>query len=132
MRNQAVERARRLLGTRFRAQGRDPLLGLDCLGLAMIAFDIDGATIRRDYRLGGDHSRELIAGLAGQFRRVARSQQRAGDLMLIRVTAEQYHLAIRTPAGFIHADARRGVVETPGEPHWPVKAIFRKRMRGRN
>ena len=129
MSNDAVERALTLLGTRFRAQGRDPRLGLDCLGLAMIAYRVDGTVIRRDYRLSGDHRRELMAGLVGRFRRVAPSQQRAGDLMLIRVAADQYHLAIRTPAGFVHADARRGVVETPGVPAWPVVATYRKRVR---
>ena len=129
MSNDAVERALGLLGTRFRAQGRDPQLGLDCLGLAMFAYRIDGGTIRRDYRLSGDHRRELMAGLASGFRRVSPSCERAGDLMLIKVAADQNHLAIRTPAGFVHADARRGVVETPGKPAWPVVATFRRRTR---
>ncbi|MBA2334702.1 MAG: peptidoglycan endopeptidase [Blastocatellia bacterium] len=129
MSNDAVDRARSLIGTRFRAQGRDPQLGLDCLGLAMIAHCIDGAKIRRDYRLSGDHRRELMAGLASGFRRVPPSQQRAGDLMLIRVATDQYHLAVRTPAGFVHADARRGVVETPGPPAWSVVATYRRRVR---
>ena len=129
MSKDVVERARSLVGTRFRAQGRDPRLGLDCLGLAMIAYCIDGAKIRRDYRLSGDHRRELMVGLVGKFRRVAPSQRRAGDLMLMRVAADQYHLAIRTHAGFVHADARRGVVETPGAPEWQVVATYRKRVR---
>ena len=129
MSKDVVERALSLLGTRFRAQGRDPRLGLDCLGLAMVAYRIDGATIRRDYRLSGDHRRELMVGLASGFRRVVPSQRRAGDLMLIRVAADQYHLAIRTHAGFVHADARRGVVESPGVPEWPVVATYRKRVR---
>ena len=129
MRMPAVERALSLIGTRFRSQGRDPRLGLDCLGLAMIAHGIDGTLIRHDYRLNGDHRRELMAGLADGFRRVPPSQRRAGDLLLIRVAAHQYHLAIRTPAGFVHADARRGVVETPGMPVWPVVATYRRRVR---
>lgn len=129
MNNDAVERALSLLGTRFRAQGRDPSVGLDCLGLAIIAYRIDPATIRRDYRLSGDHRRELVAGLASGFRRIPASQRRNGDLMLIRVAADQYHLAVRTPAGFVHADARRGVVETPGAPRWPVAATYRRRVR---
>lgn len=126
---QAVERARRLLGTRFRAQGRDPRTGLDCLGLAIIAHEIDSRTVRRDYRLRGDHRRELMTGLASEFRRVPPSRQRAGDLILIRVADDQCHLAIRTPEGFVHADVRRGVVETPGAPPWPVVATYRRRVR---
>ena len=126
---QAVERAVSLLGTRFRAQGRNPRMGLDCLGLVMIAHRIDGTLVRHDYRLRGDHHRELMAGLLSAFRRVPPSQQRAGDLILIRVATDQYHMAIRTPAGFVHADARRGVVETPGTPPWPVVANYRRRVR---
>lgn len=125
---QAVERARSLLGTRFRAQGRDPRLGIDCLGLAMLAHRIDGTLVRHDYRLRGDHRRELMAGLVSAFRRVPPSRQRAGDLILIRVARDQYHMAIRTPAGFVHADARRGVIETPGAPPWPVVATYRRRI----
>lgn len=129
MSDDAVERARSLIGTRFRAQGRDPRLGLDCLGLAMVVYHVDGTAIRRDYRLSGDHRRELMAGLVQGFRRVGPSQQRAGDLMLIKVAAEQIHLAIKTDAGFVHADAQRGVVETPGAPGWPVLAAYRRRVR---
>lgn len=126
---QAVERARGLIGTRFRAQGRDPELGLDCLGLAIIAYGVNRSTIRRDYRLSGDHRREIMAGLERGFRRIAPSTQRAGDLLLVEVAARQCHLAVRTGEGFIHADARRGVVETPGVPPWPVTAIYRPRAR---
>ena len=48
MRNDAVDRARSLIGTRFRAQGRDPQFGLDCLGLAMIAYEVGEDAVRRD------------------------------------------------------------------------------------
>lgn len=127
MPSDAVERARALVGTRFRAQGRDPRYGLDCIGLAMLTYRTEGG--RSDYRLSGDYRRELEAGLARDFRRV--KQARPGDLMLVRIAENQYHLAVRTDAGFVHADARRRlVVETPGEPEWPVLGIYRKRMRG--
>ncbi len=42
---------------------------------------------------------------------------------------ETIGVAIRTHAGFVHADARRGVVETPGTPVWAVVATYRKRVR---
>lgn len=129
MSNEVVDRARSLIGTRFRAQGREPLSGVDCLGLAMLAYEVDAGAIRRDYRLGGDHRRELMEGLAHGFRRVAKSRTLAGDLMLLQISNDQFHLAIGTGAGFVHADARREVVETPGLPAWPVVAVFRKRVR---
>lgn len=123
------DRARSLIGSRFRAQGRDPELGVDCLGLAMLAFGVEASAIRRDYRLGGDHKRELMAGLSPRFRRVARTQLRAGDLMLVRIADRQFHLAVRTEAGFVHADVRRGVVETPGMPVWPIIGTYRLRAK---
>lgn len=125
-----AERARKLVGTRFRPQGREAATGLDCAGLAIAAFALPGGQFRRDYRLRGDHRGELERVLARDFRRVARRQCRPGDLMLLAVRSDQLHLAIRTEAGFVHADARLGqVVETPGAPQWKTIAVYRRRAR---
>lgn len=129
MSNNVIEQARSLIGTRFRVQGRNPRLGVDCVGLAMLAYDVDGLAVRSDYRLAGDHQRELMAGLADRFRRVARTRLRTGDLMLIRIADRQLHLAVRTEDGFVHADVRRGVVETPGMPVWPIIGAYRLRAK---
>lgn len=128
---QAARKARALIGTRFRPQGRDPASGLDCIGLVAAAFEIAGGQIRRDYRLRGDHRGEIEAGLLRWFRKVGARSRRAGDVMLMRAGADQLHLAVISSGGFIHADARLGrVVETPGQPLWPVLAVFRRRQRG--
>lgn len=127
-----ARRARALVGTRFRPQGRSPELGLDCIGLVLVACDLPAEQVRRDYRLRGDHRRELLAGLASVLRQIAPAQRRAGDILLLQVTADQLHLAILTETGFVHADAGRGrVVETLGVPLWPVIAAFRRRARNR-
>ncbi len=121
-------RARALVGTRFRAQGRTPALGLDCIGLVLCAFELPAEGIRRDYRIRGDHRRELLAGLNGPFRRVAPSRRQHGDVMVLQVAPDQLHLAILTNGGFVHADARLGkVVETTGTPRWPILGHFRRR-----
>jgi len=123
-----VARARALVGTRFRPQGREPDIGLDCVGLVMCAFALPAHTVRRDYRLRGEYQRELLAGLSIAFRRVAKSATQPGDVLLLGVAADQLHLAVVTHEGFVHADAARGkVIEMPGEPAWPVIAAFRKR-----
>lgn len=123
-------RARALIGTRFRPQGRDAESGLDCVGLVLCAFAMPAVAVRRDYRMRGEHQRELVEGLSASFRRVALSAARSGDVLLLRLAADQLHLAIVTPAGFVHADAGRGkVVEMAGAPAWPVIAVFRKRKR---
>lgn len=121
-----AERARALVGTRFRPQGRNAE-GLDCIGVAITTFGVPEESVRRNYRLRGDHGAEITEFLPKYFRRVSRSQLRPGDLMVLAVAADQLHLAISTDNGFVHADAGlRRVVETPGPPGWPVIAIFRR------
>jgi murein DD-endopeptidase / murein LD-carboxypeptidase len=122
-------RARALVGTRFRPQGRSED-GLDCIGVVLATFGIQGAAVRSDYRLRGDHERELLSALELHFRRVPGTHLRTGDVMLLNAGPQQFHLGIRTNDGFVHAHAGlRRVVEMPGEPEWPVLAIYRKRSR---
>jgi cell wall-associated NlpC family hydrolase len=123
-----AERARKLLGAPFRPQGRDPKLGLDCVGLCLAAYRMTADGTRRDYRLRGAHRAELQLALSRHFRRISRRSMRQGDLLLLAVAPDQFHLAVLTEAGFIHADARlRRVVETPGEPGWRLIAAYRRR-----
>jgi murein DD-endopeptidase / murein LD-carboxypeptidase len=120
-------RARALVGTRFRAQGRGEG-GLDCVGVVLATFDLPRGSARDDYRLRGDHLTEIQKALDAHFRPVARRQGRAGDLMLLQAGERQFHLAVRTELGFVHAHAGlRRTVETPGEPAWPLLGVYRKR-----
>jgi hypothetical protein len=126
------ERARALVGTRFRPQGRG-LEGVDCVGLVLATYGIPASDVRHDYRLRGEHLVELKKALSRYFRRISGNGARPGDLMLLSVGDDQLHLAVRTASGFVHAHAGlRRVVETPGEPEWPFLGIYRKRVRGRN
>lgn len=119
-----VKRARALLGMRFRPQGRGAE-GLDCIGLALLAFGIAPEAVRRNYMLRGAHLEELQETILRFFRKVRNVQP--GDLLLLAPAPDQYHLAIRTSEGHIHADASlRRVVETPGDPRWPVIGIYRR------
>lgn len=124
-----ASRAVALVGTRFRAQGRSAA-GLDCVGLVLAACALPPGLVRDDYRLRGDFRDEIIDALNSRFRRVAFGRRRTGDVLLLAVAADQLHLGILTPRGFVHADARlRRVVETPGMPRWPLIAIYRRRTR---
>jgi cell wall-associated NlpC family hydrolase len=116
--------ARACVGAPFRAQGRDPAHGLDCVGLAGRAFGRDG--LPRDYALRGGDAGRIGAVLAGLgLRRVDAAAE--GDLLLIESGPRQIHFAVKTASGFVHADARlRRVVETPGQPRWPVIGIWRE------
>lgn len=122
------DRARALVGTRFRPQGRMPEHGLDCVGLILCAFDLPLDMARSDYRLRGLYRAEIEQGLRQNFRRIPKRWQRTGDVMLLGVAPDQLHLAIASGAGFVHADAKLGrVVETPGAPPWAVLGVFRRR-----
>ena len=122
-----AERARALVGTPFRLQGRSRL-GLDCVGVALAAYAVPADSVRRDYCLRGDHAEEARETLGQYFRRVTAAQLRRGDLMLMRVASDQLHLGVRTTDGFVHAHARlRKVVETPGLPEWPLLGAYRRR-----
>lgn len=120
-----IARARGCLGARFRLQGRDPAIGLDCVGLAAIAFDKAAPPARYALR-GGD-----VAALA---RMIARTGLRdvdegpagPGDLLMVDAGACQLHLVVLTRTGFIHADAGlRRIVEVPGRPRWPILHVWR-------
>jgi murein DD-endopeptidase / murein LD-carboxypeptidase len=110
-----VAAARGCVGARFRPWGRDPVLGLDCVGLVAFAC---GVAAPRDYALrGGDVDRAGAALAAAGLRAIGSEGAVAGDVILIGEGAGQLHLAVLTPTGFVHADAKlRRVVETPGRP----------------
>jgi hypothetical protein len=123
------DRARALIGTRFRPQGRNEQ-GVDCVGLVLLAFDIPVTEARRNYRLRGDHLQEIVHGLKRRFRKIQPAHEQPGDVLVMEAGPDQVHLGIRTREGFVHAHAGIGrVVETPGAPQWPVAAVFRKRRR---
>lgn len=124
MDHHVVRRARSLIGCRFRPQGREPELGLDCVGLVCAAFELPADSIPRDYRLRSGALPRLQAELARFFRPVFSA--RAGDLLVLRSAPRQLHLAVMTDRGFVHADARlRRVVETPGTSSWPLVSAHR-------
>jgi cell wall-associated NlpC family hydrolase len=122
-----IERARSLVGTPFQPQGRDPLTGLDCIGVVLWSFAIPAASVRRNYRLRGLHRAEIEAGLRRWFRRVA-DEGRPGDVMLFGVSSDQDHLAVNCGNSFVHADVSlRRVVEAPMPGQWPLTARFCRR-----
>ena len=125
-----AERARALLGCRFRPQGRSVATGLDCIGVVALTYGLDGADVPSRYWLRGKQSDRSLAGLNHYFRAISKSKARINDLLLCEAGPDQLHLVVKTMGGFIHADAGlRRVVETPGAPPWPVLKAFRRRRR---
>lgn len=121
--DEIVARARTLIGTRFRPQGRTPAEGLDCIGLTALA--IDARNVPRDYALRGSPARRLIAGLeaAGLG---ATDTMAPGDVLAFAPRQDQLHLGIFTGTGIVHGDAAlRKVVERPLPLPWPVLGIWK-------
>lgn len=120
----ALERARGAIGTRFRVHGRGGEDGLDCVGLAGLAYGIEP---RRGYALRtGDV--KLVARAVAETGLIEVGSVRPGDLLLYRAGPGQLHLAIASEDGVIHADASlRRVVERPGVPPWPLLMRWREK-----
>jgi hypothetical protein len=114
-RDEIVAAARGCIGARFRPHGRDPRYGLDCIGVAAIAFD---RLVPADYPLRGGEAQRIAAAIDGVgLRRADLTPAGGGRLLLIAAGPGQFHVGITTKEGFVHADASlRRVVETPGRP----------------
>lgn len=117
-----VARARAVLGVPFRLHGRDPASGLDCVGLALIAYGREMATPPYGLRTGMPAAMRWLeqAGLTPV------ETVRPGDLLLVRPWPLHAHLMIATDEGSVHAHAGLGrVVEMPGTTVWPVAGVWR-------
>ena len=117
-----AEAARQLLGTPFRLHGSDPESGVDCIGLVSVCLARIGRTpppLPRYAMRNLDLARfEQILPAAGLC--PSSSAAQPGDIVLMRPSAAQYHLAIIGPSGlFIHAHAGLRRVEGPAPPLWP-------------
>ena len=119
-----------MVGAPFRPQGRDPALGLDCVGLVAAAYRAAGrrlpAPVRYPLR-GWSRARIVGALAAAGFDRTA-APRREGDVALIAFPAGQFHLGLIGRASFVHAHAGlRRVVETPFDgaieaaPRWRLE-----------
>lgn len=121
---EVAARARALVGTKFRPQGRQPDQGLDCIGLVVLAAGIPDALVPRRYS-----ARSAIS-VPPELREMARpvppEDAAAGDALIVRTGPGQHHMLILVPDGFVHADFRLGrVAEVPGAVPWPVISAWR-------
>jgi hypothetical protein len=113
-----VAAARGCVGARFRLHGRSPETGLDCIGVAAVVYGV--AETPAGYTLRGERLADLLDGIRAAGLHPAEGEARPGDLLLLRPGPFQFHLAILTDRGFVHADAGlRRVTEVPGAPLWP-------------
>lgn len=120
-----------LAGTPFRLRGRDIETGIDCVGLVALALQRCGRIplTPEGYALRALSVAPLLSfAERNGFALVASDGScRAGDLLLLRPSPIQAHLAISLGAeGFVHAHAGLGrVTVEAGRPPWPVAARWR-------
>ena len=113
-----------LVGVPFRMHGRDPVMGLDCVGLVAASLDMAGRKTATP--IGYSLRNREIAPFLGfaqmnGFAEVHTPIQQ-GDLLLCSPGPAQFRLAISAPdqSGIIHAHAGlRRVTLTPGALPWP-------------
>ncbi len=121
--------ARTLEGSAFRLHGRDPATGLDCVGLIAASLGLIGRDIcvPNGYSLRRCDPAPFLshAQLAG-FREWEGSPS-AGDVVLVRPSAGQFHLLLAVSANkFAHAHAGVGrVVITDRPQNWPTVRQWR-------
>lgn len=115
-----IAAARACLGTPFHHQGRQPGVGLDCIGLVIVALDAIGRKVadRTDYGRRPD-GQSLVNALL-QHGACAVDEIRAGDVLLFRYDHQPQHVALAIDsAHMIHAFApARAVVETAVGDYW--------------
>lgn len=116
--------AEKMLGTPFRLHGRDPAIGLDCIGLVSAALEAIG---RHHHTPEKYTIRQTNLSVLLPFARASGliecdGELAPGDIVLARPGPAQFHLLIAHSAqDFIHAHAGlRKVVMTPGPLPWKV------------
>ncbi len=110
--------AEKFIGATFRLNGRDPVTGLDCLGLVILSLAEIGRPVRLPLRYGMRNAglaRYLRLPEAHGFVAIDGTEAEPGDVLVFEPGPGQLHLAIvATQGGIIHAHAGlRRVVRTP-------------------
>jgi hypothetical protein len=130
--DEVARRARSLIGTRFRPQGRGRD-GIDCVGVAAFALGLPAGAVRRDYALRGTALEDVAGALRGlglaevQTARTVEVLAAPGDIAVFVPGPAQLHLGVITAGGaFVHADlGLKRVVERTLPAPWPRAGLWR-------
>ncbi|HVY12829.1 MAG TPA: NlpC/P60 family protein [Alphaproteobacteria bacterium] len=115
-----IQAARACLGTPFHHQGREALMGLDCVGLVAHALRAAGRPVddRTNYSRQPDVKQLMLALSMHGFKRV--EEIAPGDVLLFRFNRQPQHVALAiSETQIIHAYAPIGrVVEAGLSESW--------------
>lgn len=129
-----AQAAAHFIGVPFRLHGRNPAIGLDCVGLLAAALEATGRTVAAPQNYGlrnSDISAALTLAAQNDLSQ-ARGAIRCDDVLLVQPGPAQFHLLIAEHRNsFIHAHAGfRRVVRMPGPLDWPVTRHWRLSAKG--
>lgn len=128
--------AQTLDGIPFRLHGRDPLTGLDCIGVLTVALSRIGRPVAlpNGYRLRNRDPAALLPEPLAMGFSPGQGAIEPGDVLLLQPGPAQFHLAIALEQGrHVHAHAGIGrVVTSRGELPWPVFERWRLLGEDRN
>lgn len=123
--------ARSLLGVPFRLYGRDPAIGIDCVGLALLSVRAAGFHVAEPppYRMRSGHATPAMRWLEGLGLTQA-DEPAAGDIVVANVSSIQTHLLIDggTDRGGTMIHAHAGLARVV-EMAWPVEWRLTSRWR---
>ena len=130
--NELAYAAEGFVGASFRLHGRDPIRGLDCVGLILLAMAEIGRPVRLpvSYQLRNlEPERFLELPAAAGFVEPANAELEDGDVLAFAPGPGQLHLAVvGIGGGIIHSHAGlRRVVRTPFPLPWPIVGHWRLR-----
>ena len=117
------------IGCPYKFQGRDPALGLDCVGLVMASLKAINrpAIAPTGYRLRNASITPFITFAATNGLIKALGVTLPGDIVMAVPGPGQSHLLIASPAvGYVHAHAGQGrIVHMPGKLPWKTLEAWR-------
>jgi cell wall-associated NlpC family hydrolase len=126
-----IAAARACLDTPFHHQGRKSGIGLDCIGLIVVALRAAGCAVRdrEDYGLRPD-GRSLVRALE-EHGAVLVERIEVGDVLVFRYDHQPQHVALATSSDtMIHSFAPAGrVVETDIGAYWRRRLVGVYRFR---
>lgn len=129
MAERMIAAARGCVGTPFHHQGRVPLVGLDCIGLVIVALRAAGLEVQDRTDYGRLPEPEALRQALAAHGAVAVEAPVAGAVVLFAICGMPSHVALCSDAGrMIHAYAPVGrVVETQLDHGWRrrLAGVFR-------
>ena len=127
--SQLAAAAENLIGCPYRFHGRNPVTGLDCIGLVFASLEAIGRkpSVPTGYNLRNASIDRFLPSFSVNGLFCVRDTHEVGDVVLTMPGPNQTHLLIRSArGGFIHAHAGlKRTVHTPGSLPWPAQQIFR-------